>query len=412
VTPPRRPAPAPLALAAALPLGVATGSLPIPYGDLRWLVLGVVLLAFAISYRTLARRMPGPVVPSGLIARGAGRPLGLGAAALTLVSGAFFQLALYRAAGLLGASLLDDAVAWWVVALGCCAIVAACALLPARLTTWLLVLLIPAGAVLITGSGPPGIGTQVIGSAMVITGDRAPLSADQLGGHQPPTPGDQLGGLIAALQVPAQVVAWVVFAGLVAGLVGVHQLLTRQVVLLGHERVVPAVVGRVPVGVSLAQSVVAGAALGVFGWVGAAPGPWLGRAGGLGIVFVLALTALAALLFLNRDPAGDGVVRRLVAPLLSTVGLGVLGYLALPGVPLLWAGIAVLAGAGYGLALRRTDPVRYAGIGLGVAAVVVTPAPPVVPRQRLPGAHRPERITGEVTGEPAAPRRRRTPGSE
>jgi hypothetical protein len=392
VTPPRRPAAVPLALAAALPLGVATSNLPIRYADPRWLVLGVVLLAFVISYRTLARRMPGPVVPSGLIARGAGRPLGLGAAALTLVSGAFFQLALYRAAGSLGASRLDDAVAWWVVALGCCAVVAASALLPARVTTWLLMLLIPAAAVIVTGSGPPEVGTQ-------------------LSHHQAPNPGDQLGGLVAALPVPAEVVAWLVFAGLVAGLVGVHQLLTRQVVLLGRERVVPAVIGRVPVAVSLAQSTVAAGALGVFGWVGAVPGPWLGRAGGLGIVFVLALTALSALLFLNRDPVGDGVVRRLGAPLLSTVGLGVLGYLALPGVPLLWVGIAVLAGAGYGLTLRRTDPVRYAGIGLGVAAVVVTP-PPVVPRQRMPGAHRPERITGEVTEEPAAPRRRRTPGSE
>jgi hypothetical protein len=79
---------------------------------------------------------------------------------------------------------------------------------------------------------------------------------------------------------------------------------------------------------------------------------------------------------------------------------------ALLGVPVdqVWigpaaAGVAVLAGIGSGLALRRTAPVIYAGIGLGGAAVVVTPSLPALPQQRLPGAHRPERVKGEeLTG--------------
>ena len=50
---------------------------------------------------------------------------------------------------------------------------------------------------------------------------------------------------------------------------------------------------------------------------------------------------------------------------------------------------ATLLGICYAAFLRMTRPIVYAGIGLGGAAVVVTPA---VPRQRAPGAHRPERI--------------------
>jgi hypothetical protein len=394
VTPPR-PAAAPLALAAALPLVVTTSSLPLRYGDERWLGLIVVVLAFAITYRAMAERMPGPVVPAALIARGVGRPLGLGAAALTLLSGAALQLALYRAAGEVGASLLSDRFAWWQVALGCSAIVAGCSLLPARVTTWLLVLLIPA----VIGSHAGGAGL-----------------------------GDRLGDLVAGLPLPDHVMTALILAGLIAAIVGVHQLITLQLVVLGRERMVPAVIGRAPAGVSLAQSAVAAATLGGCAYAGFAPGAFagfapsalaagaepgfapgaepgfapgaelgfapgaeLGPAGGLGLVLLLTVASLAALLFLNRDPAGAGVWRRLVAPLLSTVGLGVLCYLALPGVPLVWAGV-VLAGAGYGLVVRWADPVRYAGIGLGGFAVVVTPVPPALPRQRAPGAHRPNRV--------------------
>jgi hypothetical protein len=91
----------------------------------------------------------------------------------------------------------------------------------------------------------------------------------------------------------------------------------------------------------------------------------------------------------------------LLAPGLATIGLGVLGGLAVADQPMLQAvgGGTVLLGLGYGLALRRTDPVRYAGIGLGGAAVVVTPPLPALPRQRIPGAHRPERVNSEeLTG--------------
>jgi hypothetical protein len=55
----------------------------------------------------------------------------------------------------------------------------------------------------------------------------------------------------------------------------------------------------------------------------------------------------------------------------------------------------LVAGAAYALVLRLVQPVRYAGIGLGGTAVVVTRA---VPMPRQPGAHRPERVNGSRAG--------------
>lgn len=397
MTPLHRPAAAPLALAAAVPLGVAASFLPHRYGDLRWLGLGVVVLAFVIAYRAMARRMPGPVALSGLIARGVGRPLGLGAAVLTLLCGGVLQLALYHLVGVAGAALLGGGAAWWVVALAGCAVVAGCGLLSSRVTAWLLPLLIPVGIAPIAGYRAPILADQAAafsadgGASAAFSADRGASAASSagLGGSGA---GSWVGGLAGAVPVPEVVVGAFVLAGLVAAVVGVHQLIAHQLVVLGRERVLPAAVGRSPVAVSLAQSAVAGAAIGGCAYAGVAPGSELGVAGGLGIVLVLTVTSLAVLLFLNRDPAGEGLFKRLLAPLLSTVGLGVLCYLGLSGVMGIVAGAAVLAGAGYGLVLRRADPVRYAGIGLAGTAVVVTPAPPALPRQRLPGAHRPDRV--------------------
>jgi amino acid transporter len=209
----------------------------------------------------------------------------------------------------------------------------------------------------------------------------------------------------------------VLVTGLLAATIALHQVIVGYLNALSRERVLPA-------SASLAQTAGTGVVLGGCAYAGLVPGRGLGVAGGLGVLVLMTATSLAALLFLNRAPNGEGWWRRLLAPVLSTVGLGVLCYLAaldlptLVGVPVhrVWivpaaAGAAVLAGLAFGLALRRKVPVVYAGIGLGGAAVVVTPTVPAVPRQRMPGAHRPERINrAEFTGW-AGSRRRRTPGS-
>jgi hypothetical protein len=126
--------------------------------------------------------------------------------------------------------------------------------------------------------------------------------------------------------------------------------------------------------------------------------------GASGVLVLLLLASVAALLFLNRNPNGESVWRRFVAPALASVGLGALVYLAFVNLPTLLGVSAdsplvrtvptvfaaeLILGILYAVVLRGARPVVYAGVGLGGTAVVV---PPNIPAQRAPGAHRPERI--------------------
>ncbi len=198
------------------------------------------------------------------------------------------------------------------------------------------------------------------------------------------------------------------FTGLLAAILAVHHAIARYLFALGRERVLPAVLGnvsrrtRAPRAASLTQSLIAGAAL--LGAVVAGAGAsartarWLTVGGSLAILVLLLLAAMAALLHLNRVPGRENVWSRFVAPVVSTVSLGVLVYLAflnlaaLLGVPAgsPWV-VVVLAGLGgclvtgsvHALVLRSARPVLYAGIGLGGAAMVITPSgPPVDDKSR------------------------------
>ncbi|MFG1995846.1 APC family permease [Actinoplanes sp. NPDC048988] len=205
----------------------------------------------------------------------------------------------------------------------------------------------------------------------------------------------------------------VLLTGLVAAMVALHHTIARYLFALGRERVLPSGLSRTsprtraPRNASLAQSLIAGVALLAAYAIGTSGVDLLGRrlivAGGLGVLVLLMATSLAALLHLNQVPNGEGVWSRFVAPVLATVSLGVIGYLALGdvrrllGVPA-WTvpaaiGAVVFLGVLHALLLRRFHPVIYAGIGQGGVPVVVTP--PKLPEQRPhaePGAHRPERV--------------------
>ncbi|MBB4738624.1 amino acid transporter [Actinoplanes octamycinicus] len=217
--------------------------------------------------------------------------------------------------------------------------------------------------------------------------------------------------------------------GLLAAILAMHHAITRYLFALGRERVLPGVLGNVssrtgaPRAASLTQSLIAGAALTGAFLAGAAASArtarWLVVGGGLTVLVLLLLTAVAALLHLNRSPGREGVWTRFFAPVLSIVSLGVLLYLACrnlaallvvrPGSP--WVAVVLgalaacpLAGLAHALVLRTARPVRYAGIGLGGAVLVITPRPvpgdppAPIPRQRTPGAHRPERVHPDGAG--------------
>jgi len=202
--------------------------------------------------------------------------------------------------------------------------------------------------------------------------------------------------------------------GLLAAMLALHNTITRYLFAMARENALPGALARtarrtsVPRTASITQSAIALIVIAAAYAAGVrTPGVLAHRltvAGGLGVLVLLLATALAALLHLNRVPNGEGTWGRFLAPILATVALGALCYLAfwnipdLLGVPpesaLVWAVPAALTTAAaigflHGAALRGAKPEIYAGIGQGGRPVVVTPK---VPRQREPGAHRPERV--------------------
>ncbi|GGK97909.1 amino acid permease [Mangrovihabitans endophyticus] len=195
--------------------------------------------------------------------------------------------------------------------------------------------------------------------------------------------------------------------GLVAALIALHQTIARYLYAAGRERLLPVVMARTarrtgaPRVASITQSLFAAAVLGAYVSVGAMPDARLAVVGGLGILVLLCLAALATLLFLNRSPDDETIWRRFVAPALATISLGVFGWLAYRNLPILlgtdlprWTlpaamGATLTLGVVQGLLLRLVRRITYAGIGVGGAAVVTRTT---APEQRAPGAHRPERV--------------------
>jgi amino acid transporter len=202
--------------------------------------------------------------------------------------------------------------------------------------------------------------------------------------------------------------------GLLVAMLALHQAISRYLFALGREQVFPRVLGRTarrtsaPRAASLTQSVIGAVAIGAAYLCGVEVPDVLARRlaawGGLGILILLLATSVAALLHLNRVPGGEGAWSRFVAPILYTVALGSLCYLAFRDLPallgvraadrLIWIapgalGAVAAVGVLHAWMLRGTRPEVYAGIGQGGVPIVVTPR---IPRPREPGAHRPERV--------------------
>lgn len=459
-----------LALAATAPLTVLTTVVPAAYarGDaplvpLAFVAVALILLLFGVGYAAMARRAPIAGALYAFIARGLGRPAGVGAAWLALLSYQALQISLYAAAG---ARLTG--LPWWAAVGGCWAVVAVAGLIRVEITAGLVGLVVIAEAAVITGFaladvlepaggriGPdtirpaaldrPVIGVLLVVAALAFTGfeTTGAYSEETMRARRSVGRATTITIVLAMLimavtswamivaggpgllfdQAAARLAPWAVVLGrvlLVTGLVAaqtaLHQTLTRYLFALGREQILPRGLGRtsgrtsVPWIASLTQSLLALIVLAACLWAGVRPDARLAVAGGLGILVLLTATALSALLFLNRSPGDENVWRRLVAPGLATVCLGTIAYLAYANLPTLigtalprWSlpvafGAAVLLGMAYGMALRLTGPVVYAGIGLGGTAVVVAPK---IPAQRSrPGAHRPERVKPDPTRDP------------
>jgi amino acid transporter len=175
-----------------------------------------------------------------------------------------------------------------------------------------------------------------------------------------------------------------------AAMISFHNTTARYVFALGRERVLPEILGRTsprtgsPKLGSLIQTVIGGVVIVLYALAGWDPVVqlffWGGTAGGLGVLFLIATTSIAIIVYFLRHPGGETVWRRLIAPVLAAVLLLIVVVLALvnfatllgvePTSPLRWgipAAYLVIAilGVMWALALQMRRPTVYAAIGLG-----------------------------------------------
>jgi len=195
---------------------------------------------------------------------------------------------------------------------------------------------------------------------------------------------DQLGS--AALHVGHALF----LTSLIAAMISFHNIISRYMFSLGREGVLFRAFGRTVPGTgapkngSLAQSVFGLIVIVLYAVAGWDPLVqlffWGGAGGGVGVLLLITLTSIAVIGYFARNPAGEDVWHRIGAPVLGSIMLLGMTFLAFsnidvlfgvaPGSTVAWAvplafGVLTVAGVGWGLILRAGRPDVYAGIGLG-----------------------------------------------
>lgn len=179
---------------------------------------------------------------------------------------------------------------------------------------------------------------------------------------------------------------------LFAALMSFHNTVARYMFALGREGVLPKALARTghrtgaPIVGSMLQSAIGVLVIAIYAVTGTDPLVKLffygGMVGAFGVLVLLTLTSFAVIGYFSRDPRGENLWNRMLAPALAAVLLLVIIFLAfnnfatLLGIPpdadsiLPWAlpavfPVALLVGVGWGLTLRAIRPQAYATIGLG-----------------------------------------------
>jgi amino acid transporter len=175
-----------------------------------------------------------------------------------------------------------------------------------------------------------------------------------------------------------------------AAMISFHNTTARYVFALGRERVLPEVLGRTsprtgsPKLGSLIQTVFGLLVIVLYAAAGWDPVVhlffWGGTAGSLGVLALIATTAIAIIVYFARHPDEDTLWRRLIAPILAALALLTVLVLVLAnfdvllgveathflrwGIPSIYVVIAVL-GVIWACVLNLQRPEVYAAIGLG-----------------------------------------------
>jgi amino acid transporter len=188
---------------------------------------------------------------------------------------------------------------------------------------------------------------------------------------------------------------------LIAAMISFHNIIARYTFSLGREGVLPRAFGRTapatgaPKNGSLGQSALALAVLLVYAVSGWDPLVqlffWGGTAGGIGVLLLITVTSAAVIGYFARNPHDESVWHRIGAPVIGTLLLLGMTYLALtniatlfgvePGSPPTWVvplayAVLALAGVAWALVLRHTRPAVYDGIGLGARNSTILQAAP------------------------------------
>lgn len=425
------------------------------------IAVAVVLMIFAVGFLAMARHIQNAGAFYAYVARGLGRPLGVGTSWVALATYNSFQLCCYGAIGAIVPPLLDQwigiKVPWLVCAFIACAAVALLGANEISLSEKVLVLLVVTETVLvvlysiaITATpgftfnvaalsparlwGPAAGVLLVIGGSAFAGVEQSAVyieeSKNRLRTIPRATYGTILGILVVYVftslvqisaggpqiidkavnegpdlffnQAAAVLGEWVVQVGKVflacsafAAALSFHNAVARYTFALGREGVLPRRFGLctskgAPRNASLAQTVFAGGVLVLYAIMGWDPLVqlfyWGSQTGGLGVLLLITLTSIAVIAFFARDPRGEKLWHRLIAPGIATVILLAGSYLAIDNLATLYgapgpaevvplAALAIFAaGTAWGLILKGTRPAVYDGIGRGTHATTTASA--------------------------------------
>jgi amino acid transporter len=201
-----------------------------------------------------------------------------------------------------------------------------------------------------------------------------------------------------------------------AAAISFHNTVARYTFALGRERVLPSALGRTgirtgsPVAASLLQTVLGGAGIVLWAIMEWDPLTTLffygGTLGGFSLLTLVALVSIAVIGFFARDARGEGIIARVVAPLLAVGAVGFLIYRAVenfnvllgetPDVPLplpelRWIlpalpAVVLLIGVVLALIIKVARPDVYSTIGLGPNSVTGRATAPMSIPQQMQGA--------------------------
>ncbi len=179
-------------LAGVAPLTVAAGVIPTAYQTTgltgipaAFVAIAVILGLFAVGYVAMTRHITNSGAFYAFISRGIGRPVGVGAALVALLSYSLLQVGLY---GALGPNAASEAAAhlglhaaWWVWALGAWAVITVLGLLRVDITGWVLGVLLTAEIAVILAETVSGLAHPAGGHLSFATLSPADLTSDGVG---------------------------------------------------------------------------------------------------------------------------------------------------------------------------------------------------------------------------------------